>query len=101
MGQRSSSDEQLISKTDMKVQMTFFIMGAKWLYPLWGGCLSSYRFRKVKISSANSSRIKSYDRLKLTLFFQSGNDFMDFIQDQKRVRDQIFKMAQTHAQDQL
>src|SRR3954470_8656354 len=52
-------------------------------------------------SSANSSRIKSYDCLKLTLLFQSRIDFMDFIQDQKRIRDQIFKMAQTHAQHQL
>src|SRR3954462_15043429 len=52
-------------------------------------------------SFANSSRIKRYDCLKLTLLFRSRNDFMDFIQDQKRIRDQIFKMAQTYAQYQL
>src|SRR4051812_41209115 len=40
-------------------------------------------------SSPNSSRIKSYDCLKLTLLFQSRNNFMDFIKDQKRVHDQI------------
>src|SRR4051812_9738012 len=58
-------------------------------------------FPKSTRSSANSSRIKSYDCLTLTLLFQSRNDFVDFIQDWKRICDQIYKMALTHAQYQL
>src|SRR3954467_4784434 len=87
----------------MMVQMTFFEQsdGRQTVIP-------SLRWMPIELSipkstrpSANSFQIKSYDCLKLTLLFQSRNDFMDFIQDQKRICDRIFKMAQTHDQDQL
>src|SRR4051812_13523972 len=103
ISQRSSSDAQLTIEADMRVQMIFFgqsyecqtvIPGLGWM-PIELPIPESTR------SSANSSQIKSYDCLKLTLLFQPRNDFMDFIQDQKRICDRIFKMAQTHAQYQL
>src|SRR3954465_10705087 len=93
MGQRSSSDVQLTSETDMRVQMSFFGQS--------NGC-QTVLFLKSTRSSANSSRIKSYDCLKLTLFFQLRNDFMDFLQEDPRSNIQdgsdIYPIsAQTHA----
>src|SRR3954462_6563856 len=87
----------------MRVQMTFFGKpdGHQTIIPKLQWMAIELPILKSTRSSANSSRIKSYDCLKLTLLFQSRNDFMNFIQNQKRIRDQIFKMAQTHAQDQL
>src|SRR3954466_5535146 len=87
----------------MRVQMTFFGKsdGRQTVIPILRWMPIELSIPKSIRSSANSSRIKSYDCLKLTVLFQSRNDFMDFIQDQKRICDQIFKMAQTHAQDQL
>src|SRR3954469_23842497 len=84
----------------MRVQMTFFGQsdGRQTVLPRLGWMPIELPILESTRSSANSSRIKSYDCLKLILIFQSRNDFMGFIQDQKRIRDQIFKKAQIGAQ---
>src|SRR3954464_4355564 len=83
MGQKSSSDAQLTSEADMRVQMTFFgeSDGRKTVIPSSGGIPIELPFSKSTRSSNKSSRIKSYDCLKLTLLFQSRNDFMEFHQE--------------------
>src|SRR3954469_22934969 len=91
MGQRSNSNVQLTSEADMRVQMTLFGQsdGRQMIIFALGWTPIELSIPKSTRSSANSSRIKSYDCLKLTLIFQSRNDFIDFIQDQKRILDRI------------
>src|SRR2546430_3732676 len=65
----------------MRVQITFFEEsdGRQTVIPDLGWIPIELQFSKSTRSSNKSSRIKSYDCLKLTLLFQSRNDFMEVL----------------------
>src|SRR4051812_3523510 len=71
ISQRSSSDAQLTSEVDMRMQITFFEKSDG--RQMVGWIPIELPFSKSTRSSNKSSRIKSYDCLKLTLLFQSRN----------------------------